>query len=177
MWSVVILLIAVMPFIFNFFIKKEFVQSYVYIPILILAMYFSNISGFFGGIFSAYKDTKIMGKSTMIAAIINILINVILIRYIGLWAASFSTLIATFVTYLYRKIKLKKYIKFKVNVFRIFLSWLSLIISIVSYYSASFIIKVLILFILSIYVLSINKEILVLFKNIINQMKIKRLKS
>ena len=42
-----------------------------------MATYFANISGFYGGVFTAYKDTKIMGTTTVAAAIINLAINYI----------------------------------------------------------------------------------------------------
>lgn len=68
------------------------------------------MSGFYGGIFTAYKDTKIMGTTTLVAAVINLAVNLTLISFIGIYAAAISTLIANFVIYIYRKSKVKKYI-------------------------------------------------------------------
>lgn len=171
MWSVVVMLIAVLPFIFDIFIKKDFSQAYIYIPLLILAMYFSNMSGFFGGIFSAYKKTKIMGVSSVIGAIINVIINIILIKQIGLWAASISTLLATLIIYLYRKRILNKYIKLERNLSKIILSYFSFVISIMSYYSNNFIIKLLGLLIILFYVLYINKETINSFTTLLKNKK------
>ncbi len=47
----------------------------------------------------------------MLAALINLIINIFLIRYIGLFAASISTLVSYFVLMIYRIIDVKKYIK------------------------------------------------------------------
>ena len=55
LWSVVIFMLAIMPFVFNFLIKNAFQKAYLYIPILVVSMYFSNMSGYLGGIFTAYK--------------------------------------------------------------------------------------------------------------------------
>lgn len=165
LWAIVIMMIAAMPFVFNLIIKKAFVQSYLYIPILALAMYFSNIAGFYGGIFSAYKDTKIMGTTTVLAALINLIVNMVLIKFIGIWAAAISTLIATLANYLYRKVKLKKYIVLEENkdIFQL----ISIVIAFYSYYSQNLLVQIVSLILLSIYCILLNKNtILILYKSI-----------
>lgn len=145
MWAIVIGMIAILPFVFNLFIKKEFISAFDYIPVLIVAMYFSNMSGFFGGIYSAYKDTKIMGITTVVAAIVNLLINIIFIKWIGIWAAVFSTFISTFIVYIYRKIKLKKYVILENNYHEVLLSWIILILTFLLYYSNTILLKMILL--------------------------------
>jgi len=113
MFAFVVGLTAFMPLVFNILINKSYNEAIIYVPPLILATYFSNISGFYGGIFTAYKDTKVMGTTTILAAVINISINIILIPMIGLYAASVSTLLANFVVYIYRKLKVRRYVKLK----------------------------------------------------------------
>lgn len=113
MYSIVLVIIAFMPIIFKVLVNESFCEAIYYIPCLIIATYFANISGFYGGIFTAYKDTKTMGITTIIAALINLLTNICLIRLLGLYAAALSTLLANFIIYLYRKMKLKKYIHLK----------------------------------------------------------------
>lgn len=113
LFSVTICLIAVMPFAFPILINKTYDEAYIYIPIIMIATYYSNLSSYFGGIFSAYKDTKIMGTTTIGAAIINLIIDLLLVRTIGIYAACISTLIADLIIYIYRKNKLKKYIKLR----------------------------------------------------------------
>ena len=96
-------------------IGSEATGLYAVSYILLLATYFANISGFYGGIFTAYKDTKIMGTTTVVAAIINLAVNIIMIRSLGIYAAAISTLVANFTVYIYRRIKVGKYIKLKEN--------------------------------------------------------------
>lgn len=110
MFSLVIGMTAFMPVIFKIMINENYYEAIFYVPILLLATYFSNISGFYGGIFTAYKDTKIMGTTTIVAAIINLVINIVMIKWIGVYAAALSTFVANFVIYIYRKEKVKKYI-------------------------------------------------------------------
>ena len=113
LYAVTICLIAVMPFAFPIFINEAYDEAYVYIPIVMIATYYSNLSSFYGGIFSAYKDTKIMGTTTIVAAVINLVIDLLLVNTLKIYAACFSTLIANFIVYFYRKKKLKKYLKLK----------------------------------------------------------------
>ena len=113
LYAVTICLIAVMPFVFPIFINEAYNEAYVYIPIVMIATYYSNLSSFYGGIFSAYKDTKIMGTTTIVAAVINLVIDLLLVNTLKIYAACFSTLIANLIVYFYRKKKLKKYLKLK----------------------------------------------------------------
>lgn len=110
MYAIVLGMIAFMPLVFHVLINANYYNAIFYVPILLLGTYFSNISGFYGGIFTAYKDTRIMGTTTVIAAIINLTVNLVLIHWIGIYAAAGSTLIANVVVYLYRKWKVKKYV-------------------------------------------------------------------
>ncbi|MBD5540669.1 MAG: oligosaccharide flippase family protein [Lachnospiraceae bacterium] len=115
LFAMVVGLTAFMPLLFAILIDSSFSKAIVYVPFLLLATYFMNISGFYGGIFTAYKDTKIMGTTTIAAAVINLLVNISLIWKLGLYAAAVSTLVANFVVYEYRKIKIKKYIRLNEN--------------------------------------------------------------
>ncbi|MDD6082297.1 MAG: oligosaccharide flippase family protein [Oscillospiraceae bacterium] len=117
MFSFVLCLTAFMPIIFNILINKSYNEAIMYIPPLVLSTYFANISGFYGGIFTAYKDTKIMGTTTVVSAVINLGVHFALINYIGLYAAALSTFVSNIVVYVYRKIKVKKYINLKENNF------------------------------------------------------------
>jgi len=113
LFAVTLSLIAVMPFAFPIFINEKYSEAYIYIPIIMLATYYSNISSFYGGIFSAYKDTKIMGTTTFIAASINLIIDLIFVSKFKIYAACFSTLIADIIIYYYRRQRLKRFLKLK----------------------------------------------------------------
>ena len=154
-------MIACLPFAFKILIKGDFQEAYQYIPILIISMYFSNMSGFYGGIFSAYKDTKIMGTTTIISAIINIVINLICIHFIGIWAAAISTFVAVFFVYLQRKQKIKKYVTLKEKV-RV-TDFLLLTITLIGYYTGTKLVQALILGMVILYCIYINREIFISF--------------
>ena len=113
LYAITLCLIAVMPFVFPIFINKTYDEAYLYIPIIMLATYYSNLSSFYGGIFTAYKDTKIMGSTTIFAAILNLVLMFIFVNKFEIYAACFATFIANLVVYFYRRKKLKRYIKLR----------------------------------------------------------------
>ena len=157
-----ILVIAVLPFLFNILVKNAYREAYYYIPIMIMSVYFSNLSNFCSGIFSAYKDTKILAKTTIVATIINFLITISLISKIGLYAPVVSTLISYFVIYIYRNYKLKKYIIFDKDKYSILSIVVLLIVSFL-YYTKNYILAGIGLLIALIYSYYLNKS----FVNII----------
>lgn len=113
LYAVTLCLIAAMPFAFPIFINSSYEEAYIYIPIIMIATYYSNLSSFYGGIFSAYKDTKIMGTTTIFAAVLNLIIVFLFVTKFKIYAACFATLIANLIVYFYRKKKLRKYIKLR----------------------------------------------------------------
>lgn len=131
---IVISLLIILPLCYNLFVAEDFIESYKYVPILIVAMMFSNISEFYSGIFIAYKETKIIGITTVISAVINVLINVIFITKYQILAASISTLVSTLVVMIIRRKLLKNHINLSENCREIFKYSILIIISIISFY-------------------------------------------
>ena len=159
--AITIGLIAVMPFAFPIFIKSNYNAAYIYIPILSIGIYYTNMSNFYGGIFTAFKDTKVMGYTTVIGAVINIGINLVFMKLFpnyGTLIATLSTLISTLVVYVYRRIKLKQYIKLEEKFNIAF--WLLLALTLVLYYISNKILCAIILVIVVGYCYYTNKTFL-----------------
>ena len=108
--GVSIMMIALLPFVFNILVNKNYNESYTYIPFMIISIYFTNMASFSSGIFAAYKDTKILAPTTIVGTIISILFNLLFIKKIGLFAPVLGTMLAYFMLYIYRNYKLRKYI-------------------------------------------------------------------
>lgn len=102
------------PFIV-FFVGNDFAAAGIYIPFLLVASVFNCISSFFGSIYSASKKTINNMLTTIIAAIVNVGINFILIRKIGVIGAAFGTLVAYFVLSAIRLFDARRYIHFRIN--------------------------------------------------------------
>lgn len=135
MYAIVLGMTAFMPLLFRVLVNENFYSAITYVPVLLLATYFANVSGFYGGIFTAYKETKIMGTTTVVSAIINLALSLLLIWKIGLWAPAIAALVANFVVCLYRKEKVKKYVSLEENVSKRTWSWIATAAVMVLFYT------------------------------------------
>lgn len=113
--GVMLALIAVTPIIFSVLVKGDYGAAFFQVPILYFGIFFNSLVNFYSGIYIALKRTKQVGYSSVAGAIINAAINVLLIRIIGLYAASISTAVSFFVIAIYRAIDLNKIIEIKYN--------------------------------------------------------------
>lgn len=104
-------LIAATPILFRLLIRGDYADAYFQMPVLILAMFFFVMSSYFGGIYIAYKKTTSVGITTMVAAVINLTIDLCFVRAIGITAGSVSTLAAYLVLYIYRMLDVQKFQK------------------------------------------------------------------
>ena len=150
--------IAVMPFVFGILVNEKFAESYYQIPILILGSVFNILVSFLGSVYVAKKLTKEIAKTSIIAAIINIVVNIALIKQIGLYAASISTVIAYFAMFIYRWIDVKKYVSIKTNKALIAVLSVSFLVVIITYYLKMKIISIVVLLAVIIIAIYINKD-------------------
>lgn len=105
------ILIAVTPLLFKLLIRGDYSEAYYQIPVLFMAMFFYSMSTFFGGIYVAYMRSKSVGLTTIIAAAINLITNLGTIRWIGLYAASGSTLISYMFLFIFRITNVQKIVR------------------------------------------------------------------
>ncbi len=88
------LIIASTPILFALLIKGDYAESYTQMPLLFIASFLTIMSGFFGGIYAACKNPKGALMTTIAGAICNLAVNLSLVRFIGIYAASLSTVIS-----------------------------------------------------------------------------------
>ena len=116
------LIIACTPILFKLLIRGDYAASYQQMPILFLATFFHCMAAFFGGIYIAYKKTKSVGVTTMAAAVCNIVVDVLLIRWIGLYAASGSTLVSYMFLFFFRMKDVRKLVGIEYDIPRFMLA-------------------------------------------------------
>lgn len=112
-------LVSFTPILFALLIRGDYQDAYIQMPILILGMFFYCMSSFQGGIYIAHKKTKSVGITTMVAAGVNLLIDLAFVNVIGITAGSFSTLIAYFVLYTYRMFDVKRFQEIHYNYIKV----------------------------------------------------------
>ena len=162
-------ILACLPFVFELLIKDSYREAYKYVPILLLANIFSVLIGLIGSIYVAKKMTKEVAKTTMIAAIINLTIDVVLIKVIGIYAAAISTLVSYMLLAIYRYIDVQKYVKVKISIKNIVVNSIIFILVVVLYLYNNIALNVINLLLCILYAIIVNKELLIEFKKVIGK--------
>lgn len=108
-------LIAFTPFLFSVLIRGDYDEAYQQMSILYIGMYFSCMSSFLGGIYIAHMKTKSVGLTTLAAACCNLFIDLTTVNYIGLYAASVSTMVSYALLFLFRIFDIRKFQEITVN--------------------------------------------------------------
>lgn len=102
-------LIAAAPLLFRLLIQGDYPDAYFQMPLLFMGMLFSCMASVLSGIYVAFRKTKSVGISTVTAAAVNLLIDLALVRTIGIWAGSVSTVAAYLVLLVYRMVDVQKF--------------------------------------------------------------------
>lgn len=162
-------IIAFMPFVFSIMINENFGDAYYQIPILMLGSIFNIGTSFLGSIYVAKKITKEIAKTSIFAAIINLVLCLSLVNFIGLYAASIATAISYFAMTVYRAIDSRKYVKLKINK-NILISYVIILIAtIVFYYIQIKPICLVLAIIVTIYAIIINKNSITFILKLLNK--------
>ena len=154
-----IIMMVMIPFVFD--LGESYRVGFNYIPILLLGNIFNILVSLLGGIYIALKMVKQVANTTIISAILNILINLLLIKKFGLYAASVSTLIAYLIMAIYRYIDIKKYLKIKLNFKKILVFFIAFFISSVLYFVNNLYANILNLLFVTTFCIILNKSFLI----------------
>lgn len=111
----VLIIILFLKSISKILFAKEFYVAWKFVPFLLLAILFGALSGFLGSLYSANKDSKMYAKSTLIGAISNIILNLILIPIFNAYGAAIATFISYLVVWIIRVKNVKKYLELKIE--------------------------------------------------------------
>lgn len=101
-------LLAFMPIIFIMLVGKNFDEAYNLIPIAASAALLQVMVELLGTVYVAKNNTLSIAATSIVAAFINIITNILLIPLIGIYAAVISTVIAYLVLFIYRFINVNK---------------------------------------------------------------------
>ena len=153
-------IIACMPFVFFILVDKSYYDAYYQIPIQMLAALFNVIAGLYSVVYIAKKLTNQIAKTTVLAAVINVVVHLLLIKNIGLYASSISSLVAYMILAIVRYKGTKKYKNLRIPAKYILMAMLSYVIVFVGYYSKNRILQLGVLIIIVIYSLLVNNELI-----------------
>ncbi len=109
------ILLAFIKPIMSIIVAPEYYNAWQYVPFLIFGFIFMTMSTFISSSYNAHKDSKGMLFSGLTGAIINIILNAILIPPMGVFGAATATVISYITVFLYRYFDTKKYVKIHLN--------------------------------------------------------------
>ena len=162
-------IIAAMPFVFPIMVNESYSDAYNQIPILMLGSLANVGVGLISVIYVAKKKTKEIAKTSVMSAAINIVAHLILIKFVGLYAASLSTFIAYASMLVYRYFDVKKYVTLKLDKGIILSSVVMILVLLFGYYTNNLILNIGVLILTIAYSLILNKDnitfILKMFQN------------
>lgn len=104
--------------------EKNFVFGYHYTPILIIAMIFQCLCQFLSSIYNVRKKSVNSMVTSLVAAVVNITLDILLIPRLGAYGAGLATMTAYFTCFMVRVFDTRSYVKFPI-------SWFKMIVNIV----------------------------------------------
>ena len=165
-------ILACMPFVFPMLINSKYRDAYLYIPPLVIGTVFNVAICLYSQIYLAKKMSKQVASTTITGAIINILINIVFIKYIGLFAAAISTMISYMVMAIFRHFDLKKYVNIKIDKLLIIKVFLMFILISISYYINNMYLNIFSLIIVCLDAYFLNRTILIdFYKSLYSKIK------
>lgn len=131
-----------------------------YVPFLYLGTVFQSFSSFYGVGYLRGKNTKNASTTSIYGAIVNIVINLVLIKFIGLQAAAISTFLGFLVMWLIREKQNREELGIKIDIYDFLMYGIpALILCIVSCFS-NIILDIVLMTIGIIFFIIINKRII-----------------
>lgn len=120
-------LIAVVRPLAEFLFRKDFYEAWRYVPPLLISVIFGALTGFLGSICLAHKDSKAMGFATGTGAVINIILNLILIPKFSAMGAAVATAVSYYTMYMLAFLNVRKYVKIRASYVRDYIAYILVI--------------------------------------------------
>lgn len=108
------LMLIIKPFM-KIYVNSEYFIAWKYTPFLICSAFFSGISAFTAGIYSATKRNTNITITTSLGAITNIILNFFLIPYIGIMGAAMATYFSWMLIAFVRIFDTQRYFSFPID--------------------------------------------------------------
>lgn len=105
------LLIATQP-LMMLLARNDFYAGWIYAPFLILSITFSFATGMVSTLYGAYEKNLGVLLSVLVGGAVNILLNLVLIPYMGVLGATISTAISRLIIAIYRLKDTEKFLQF-----------------------------------------------------------------
>lgn len=142
-------------------ISGEFIEAWRYVPILYLGAVFNGFSSFLGTAYTASMQTKAAFTTTIVSAISNLIISLILIPFFSIWGVVFANMISFMVLFGVRIKSIRKIVGIKFNILKLLPSTILIFTAIFIYYTGNLFGQIIFLITSAIISLWLNKDVLV----------------
>ena len=153
-------IIAGVALVFPLLVNKKFDDAYYQVPIYMLSSLLYSAIGIFSVVYIAFKKTGEIAKTSLLAAVINLTVNIALIRFIGLYAASISSVAAYGALFLFRYFDIKKMINIVIGTKVIWSVIIMMVINFIVYYLRVGWISIINFMVVAGYILYLNRKLL-----------------
>lgn len=145
------ILMSISKLLAGFLFSNDFYIAWKYTILLIGAFWFNTISSFVGTIYTSAKKTKMLFITSVISAVVNIVLNILLIPRFEIVGAAVATMVSYFLVFIIRLINTRKILSLKMCYPITFISIFCVIIGIiVSFFEVKYSIFMIVLLCLSI---------------------------
>lgn len=117
------------------FLKKDFYDSWRYIPLLLCSYAIGNLQAYYTNLFSGMKKTKWISAAALMGAVTNVALNLYLIPKYQAYGAAVSTIASYFAVYNVMLVGIRRNILMKQSEGRVFASIGSILVISVLYIS------------------------------------------
>lgn len=113
-----LILMPLTKLVMNIILSESYKIASVYVGFLYLGTVFQGLSSFCSVGYLMGKKTKGAAKTSIYGALTNLFVNLILIKYVGLFAAAFSTFVGFFIMWITRMYDVKDDFPIALNKFK-----------------------------------------------------------
>ena len=103
-------------------LNEAYYEAWRFIPTLLVAAVFSSLTTFIGTVYTVSKKTVMSMVTALFGAVLNIVLNILLIPSMGAQGAAIATAVSYFSVFVFRIINSKKYVSFDTHTIRLFVN-------------------------------------------------------
>ena len=112
-------------------LSDSYYESWSFVPVLVAATTFSTLVSFLGSVYFLKKKSTLSMLTAMAGAIINVILNFLMIPHYGAMGAAIATLISYVAVYVIRGIDTKRFLRFKLHTLRVLINTAVLLLQVI----------------------------------------------
>ena len=122
LFGAALIFIAICKPFMSYYVGADFQESWRLTPFLMVAAVFYSIFAFIGSLYTAIQKSVNDMWTSVLCAVMNIIINYVGIKMIGVWGAVIGTVSSYFVFSIVRIIDIRKLMSFRIDLKRLMIS-------------------------------------------------------